>query len=82
LEICESSPQNKTTGFNQFFEGKFRQFVGEKKNLKFFFGGLKFPILRKKKSQKSYFIFETAENRYNRLQNEPKAFYFHTLNST
>jgi hypothetical protein len=31
LEISENSPQNKITGCNQFFEGKFRQFV-EKTN--------------------------------------------------
>jgi hypothetical protein len=78
LEICKSSPQNKTTGFNQFFEGKFRQFV-KKIIIEILFGGLKFPILRKRNPQKSY--FETAENRYNRLQNEPKTVWVHTLNS-
>jgi hypothetical protein len=69
LEICESSPQNKITGFNQFFEGQFRQFVKKNKfKIEFFFGGPKFPILRKRNRKKPYFIFETAENR---LQKEP-----------
>jgi hypothetical protein len=56
LEICENSPQNKITGFNQFFEGKFRQSV-KKKNWMFFFLGSQIPYFKKKKSQKTLFYF-------------------------
>jgi hypothetical protein len=56
LEICKKSPQNKITGFNQFFEGKFRQSV-KKKNWMFFFLGSQIPYFKKKKSQKTLFYF-------------------------
>lgn len=55
LEISENSPQNKITGCNQFFEGKFRQFVG-KKNW-FFLFGVPNSLFQEKEIAKNLMLF-------------------------
>jgi hypothetical protein len=57
IQKPENSPQNKITGCNQFFEGKFRQFVKTNLKKKFKNLGSQIPYFNKNKSQKNLILF-------------------------